>query len=103
MSMKLAIYWASPFVPAIATLIILPVKDGKREEVDVDQNIACLIQHTSVAWWDYAEPAMPGALMVESGWGLPWLIQAAHLRWGRDSVHLISMTAERLELDPEII
>jgi len=69
-------YWASPFVPAIATLIMLLADGEDRRQLSYIRphstiDASCLI--------GIAEPAFLGAIKDESGRRLPSNIQAAHL------------------------
>lgn len=92
--MKFAMYWASPFVPAIATLIIL-LAEGEEKRGCSDEYVSCFTQQTEAPCSaDVAKPALPGTMTDESGRRLPRDIQAAHVCWGRDSVDLIRTTAE---------
>ena len=88
--MRFAMYWASPFVPAIATLIILPIEGDERGSKHRPIYVM-LCQDTNTPPLDpFVEPAMSGAVMANSGCRLPGESQAAHICWGRDSVHFMS-------------
>jgi hypothetical protein len=82
------------------------VGEGAKKDVNMDRYISCLVRQIDAPLLDdFAKPALPGGVVDESGRRLPRNSQAAHICWGRDSIHLITTTTERqrpLALDLEM-